>query len=195
MPSVSSPGCADAARERSVVVLVLDVLGASLLLVAGVSKLYAPQYLAGALAELFPRLSWRVALIVRPLALLEIAGGYGLLLPAARPLAAGVVVGLGVAFLVAGVRGVLRGSTLGCGCFARPGDRPLGWQNALAGLALALLAGVNFLVPHSSRTHRESVELSMTCTAVVTVLVVFWLHRTMIRGLLLPSSQTRVLAK
>jgi len=134
--------------------------------------------------------------MVRPLALVEIAAGYGLLVPPARPLAAGAVAGLGVAFLIAGVLGALRGSTLACGCFAGAGGKPLGWRNALAGLALAVLAGLNLLLPYSSPVHHDSAELSVICTAVLTVLLACWLHRTMIRELLPWSSKhIRVVAK
>ena len=178
-------------------VLVSDVLVAALLILAGVSKLYSPQHLRRALMELFPGpISRPIGRTVRPLALVEIAGGCGLLALPSRPFAAGVVVGLGVAFLIAGVLGVLRGSTLACGCFAGPGGKPLGWRNVLAGLALAVLAGLNLLVPYSSPVHRDSAELSTICTAVLTVLLACWLHRTMIRELLpWPSTHIRVVAK
>ena len=157
----------------------LNAATTSLLMLAGVGKLYAPAQLGRAFAELFPKLVGRKSLTVavRVLAAIELATGVGLVTYPTRLGAASAVAVLGVGFVVFGVIGHRRGSAMSCGCFARSDGRPLGGVNIVAGTVLVAVAvaEVSLALP-SSFGHRYTAS-AVAAAALNALLLTVWVHR------------------
>ncbi|MFG3154682.1 MauE/DoxX family redox-associated membrane protein [Streptomyces sp. NPDC048219] len=113
---------------------------AAVLLRAAAAKTVGPSVAASALQELTGGRRRPADIVVRMVALLEVATLVLLIAPATRPVGYGAVAVLGLSFAALGAAGLLRGSDRPCGCFGVDNDKPLGTANVITGLAFAAVA-------------------------------------------------------
>jgi hypothetical protein len=117
---------------------IATALAAAMLLDAGLYKLTDPHQLRRALHELWPGfLGPRSVSVVRLAAAIEVAAAMLLLVPAT--VVPGALAGavLGVVFAALGGVGLMRGSSMPCGCFGHDGRQALGLGNVLIGVFTA----------------------------------------------------------
>lgn len=154
----------------------------ALLTNAGVAKLVAPAPLLRAVAEV-TRLPSRSAgeLLVRGFGAAELAVAVALLVPPARWPAAVAAALLGLCFAAAGVLGVLRGSSVPCGCFGSASGQPLGWANVGFGAVLAAAWPVNALTWRLPSPGYPVVVVALA--SVATAAGCLWLNRHLIAPL------------
>lgn len=163
--------------------------GATALLVnSGVAKLVAPDPLRLAISDLVPVLEGRLPrAVVRGFAAAELLIAAGLLAPVVRGAAGIAVAALGCCFAGVGVLGLLRHSSVPCGCLGGSGRRPLGWVSIGLGAALAL-AGLL----HATMTGPSSGVIdTVLVTSIAVVGVCLLLHRDLIVDLLGPARTRR----
>ncbi|MFC0503433.1 MauE/DoxX family redox-associated membrane protein [Micromonospora costi] len=149
---------------------------------AGLGKFAAPEHTRRAVRELFRLDEPTAHAAVRVLALVELAAGAGLLVPAARPAAAVAAGALGLAFAAAGALGRARGTATPCGCFGRADSAPLGLRSVVVGLALAA-AALAVLGGASALTRPDLLPVG---AAGLTVLLAAWTWRDIVRELIRP---------
>jgi hypothetical protein len=161
---------------------------AALLVNSGVAKLVAPDPLRLAISDLVPVLEGRLPrAVVRGLAAAELLIAAGLLAPMVRGAAGIALAALGTCFAGVGVLGLLRHSSVPCGCLGGSARRPLGWVNIGLGAALAL-AGLL----HATLTDPSSGVIdTVLVTSIAVVGMCLLLHRDLIVDLLGPARTRR----
>lgn len=169
----------------------IDTAGALLagmLLCAGMAKIAVPSHLARAITGLAPALSDRSIPVARLVGVAEAGVALALSIPVTR--AVGVIFGiaLGVLFAAAGAIAAMRGLDSPCGCFGRPGGRPLGIRNVVFGIAVVGFSLA--LLGDGTGGWAASDGLPMLGTAAVAVLLTGWLYRDMIKDLFRPLRST-----
>jgi hypothetical protein len=152
----------------------VNSLSSATLLTAAAAKFAVPQPLRRALHELLPARGPAPVGVVRALAAAEVLVSLALLLPAARAAAGFGLGALSVLFIVAGLAGHLRRSAVPCGCLGS-GSHALGLRNALVGVALLGVTGLNLLAAPSSDPGPWKAA-PLTATA-VTLVFCLWIHR------------------
>ncbi|WP_204005176.1 MauE/DoxX family redox-associated membrane protein [Virgisporangium aurantiacum] len=164
------------------VLIALNSLAAGGLMVAGATKLVAPQPVRRALRELVTGHEIPVA-AVKAFAVAEIVVAFAVLLPSTRVVAGYGLAALGLTFTIAGAAGRLRRSTVACGCLGG-GDRALGLRNVLAGVAFLCVAGLNVATGSSDPDGWTAAPLA---GAAATLLLCALTHRALMWRLLGPS--------
>ncbi|TCO54345.1 MauE/DoxX family redox-associated membrane protein [Actinocrispum wychmicini] len=155
------------------VLFALDPIAAAILLHAGFGKLIAPLATQKALVEIFPRARGLITVtLLRCVAVVEIVAGCGLL-TAARTVFATVIGVFGLCFAAMGAAGLIRGSSVPCGCFGASSRRPLGWTNIALGAALATVGSLNLLLSWPETDLAAAIPLAAGGTA----LLGLWTHR------------------
>lgn len=133
----------------------LCLIGMAPVFCAAVGKLVFPDMAALGLSELLrstnatPRFRLRNG-SVRGLAVAELLAalvGSGLLFDAVLPRAVASLI-LATFFLAGGIVGLIRGSTLPCGCFGQGSVAPFGLGNMLWGVGIGSLAALSIFIPH-----------------------------------------------
>jgi len=154
----------------------------ALLINAGVAKLVAPAPLLRAVAELVsvPRRG-AGELLVRWLGAAELAVAIALLVRPARWPAGVAAALLGLCFAGAGLLGVLRGSSVPCGCFGGAGRQPLGWANVGLGVLLAAVCPVNALTWRLPAHDYQTAVVGLA--SIATAVSCLWLNRHLITPL------------
>jgi Methylamine utilisation protein MauE len=172
---------------------VVDALGAinggaaSLLIVAAMGKLASPEQPLLALRELLGQhRSVLTTGAVRTLGLVELTAAVGLVVTATSDVAAAVVAVLGGCFVALGIAGLLRRSTVSCGCFGRRTGRPLGLANVAGGAVLSSALLWNTLLRESADHERNALLVA----AGGSLAACLWVHRGMI-GTLRPWAPVR----
>jgi hypothetical protein len=161
---------------------VLNALAAGLLINAGVAKMVVPGPLLRASAEVLAALPTAGGLLVRGFGGAEVAVAVALLAWPARASAAVATAVLGACFASAGIGGVLRKSSVPCGCFGGVSRQPLGWANVALGIALIAVWPTNALagrVPPAGYSLR-----TVLLTSIVSTVLCLWLNRRLITPLL-----------
>jgi Methylamine utilisation protein MauE len=124
-----------------------DAVASAWLINAGIAKLVAPGPLVRATAEVLAAPRGAIGKpAVRGLGAVELTVAVALLVRPARPAAAIACFLLGCCFALAGILGVLRRSSVPCGCFGGTSKQPLGWANVGLGALLAVVWPVNVLI-------------------------------------------------
>jgi len=167
-------------------VICLNAFGASVLFNAGIIKLVSPDALRVASSELFPRV--RADLIRRAvagLAAAEIIVSLVLIAPGPRLVMTGPAAILGAGFAAAGLWGMVRGSSVPCGCFGSATGKPLGWRSLAFGLALAVLPPVNLAV-YRGAPGIPYVTASALTSSIAFLAACLWLRRRHIGRLMTP---------
>ena len=153
-----------------------DAVASALLINAGVAKLVAPgpleQAVAAALAA--PRGAFGKS-AVRGLGAVELAVAVALLVRPTRPAAAIACSLLGCCFVLVGILGVLRRSSVPCGCFGGVSQQPLGWANVGLGALLAAVWPVNALT--GPVTVPAYTTAAVLLASIGSAIVCFWLNR------------------
>jgi hypothetical protein len=160
----------------------------TLLINAGIAKLVAPDTLVQALTEAMPlrgrrpgeSSTRRLAALVRMFALAELLVATALLIPAARRGTAFAVLAMGALFLAFGVVGIVRRSTLPCGCLGGTTRHALGVFNIAFGLVLMLIGAIELASALPSRPGSAGAVL---LAAIGTLSLCLWLHRPVITEL------------
>jgi len=161
---------------------------AALLVNSGVAKLVAPDPLRLAISDLVPALEGRLPrAVVRGFAAVELLIAAGLLTPVVRGAAGIALAVLGSCFAGVGVLGLLRHSSVPCGCLGGSARRPLGWVNIGLGAALALAGLLDATLADPS----SSVIDAVLVTSIAVVVVCLLLHRDLIVDLLRPARTRR----
>ncbi|MEU8251355.1 MauE/DoxX family redox-associated membrane protein [Nonomuraea sp. NPDC048916] len=150
--------------------VILSALLAATLLTSGVGKMVSPRGLAAALGELAGSRRPPVILI-RAVASVEIALAALATFNQEHVLTFVLAVALGASFVLVGVAGRLRASSLPCGCFGRTGSRSFGGWNVLAGAAVMAWA----MVPALRETGHDQAALLLALN--ITVVVPVWANR------------------
>ena len=153
-----------------------DAVVSALLINAGVAKLVAPGPLGRAATEVLavPR---RVIgpPVVRGLGVVEVIVAVALLVLPARLAAAIACSLLGCCFVAVGIVGVLRRSSVPCGCFGGASQQPLGWANIGLGAVLAVVWPVNALAgPVTAHGYTTAAVL---LASIGSAIVCWWLNR------------------
>lgn len=153
----------------------------ALLLVAALSKMVAPGQLVVALGELIQPLDLITAKLIRLVAVIEFAASVTLLFAPIRMLGAALAAVLGLAFALAGLTGIARGTQSPCGCLGISGGRTLGPTNILAGVLLIGLFALNRseLVPPSSSG--EYSRAAILAVAGLSLALCLGIHRQLVR--------------
>lgn len=167
---------------------VFDASVAAVLINAGVTKMVSPAPLLRAYAEVLAAPRWLGEPLVRGFGGTELAVAVALLVLPARLPATIATTMLGVYFATAGMVGVLRRSSVPCGCFGGSSRQPLGWVNVALGATLAVVWPVNLLAGHRP-TPGYSAAAVLLASITATVLCL-WLNRRLITRLL-PASRAR----
>lgn len=168
---------------------VFNAAAAGVLINAGVAKIVLPGPLLRASAELVgtpPRIG---GVLVRGFGAAEVGAAAALLFVSARMPAAIAVAALGVCFAMAGMVGVLRGSSVPCGCFGGASRQPLGWANVALGIALAAVWPVNALaglVPGPGYSLRTTLLAS-----IASAVLCLWLNRRLMAQVLISNRVPR----
>jgi hypothetical protein len=164
---------------------VFNASASGVLINAGVAKIVAPGALLRASAEVLAMPPRAGEPLVRGLGAIEVAAATALLAAPARLPGAIAVAVLGVCFASVGVVGVLRGSSVPCGCFGGVTRQPLGWANVALGIALAAAWPVNLLTGW-----RPGADYSLRIallTSIASVVLCLWLNRSLIARVLRAS--------
>ncbi len=171
------------------ILTVFDALVAAVLINAGVTKIVAPGHLLRASAEVLAVARWLGGPFVLGLGGTELAVAVALLVRPFRLPAAIVITMLGICFATAGLVGLLRRSSVPCGCFGGTSRLPLGWANIAIGTVLATVWPVNLLARQAMPGYPAAAVLfaSMAATGLC-----LWLNRRLIARLV-PASRTRKL--
>lgn len=167
---------------------VFDASVAAILINAGVTKMVAPASLLWASAEVLAAPRRLGEPLVRGLGGSELAVAVALLVRPARLPAAIATTILGFCFATAGMVGILRRSSLPCGCFGGSSRQPLGWANVALGAALAVAWPLNLLAGHRAPGYPVAAVLLASIAATVLCL---WLNRHLITRLL-PASRAHL---
>lgn len=165
---------------------VFDALAAAILINAGVTKMVVPAPLLRASAEVLAAPGWLGPPVVRGFGAIELAVAVALLVQPARLPAAIATTILGVCFATAGLAGVLRRSSVPCGCFGGSSGQPLGWANVALGVALAVWP-VSLLVGH--RTTSGYSAAAVLLASIAATVLCLWLNRRLIMRIL-PARRT-----
>lgn len=153
-----------------------DALGSALLINAGVAKLVTPGPLERAAAEVLAVPRGGIGKpVVRVLGAVEITVAVALLVLPARLPAAIACSLLGCCFVSAGIAGVLRRSSVPCGCFGGASQQPLGWANVGLGAVLAVVWPVNALV--GPVTVQAYTTAAVLLASMGSAIVCLWLNR------------------
>lgn len=162
----------------------INAIAASLLLNSGIAKTVAPGPARRAVEEIVPRLDGAlIGAVLRVAAIVEVAVAAALPIPSARVPAAAAMALLGAGFVVLGVLGAVRHGSAPCGCFGSSGTRPLGWTNALLGLAVAAVYPVNAVW---SPGVRYSVA-TLLLTSIMSLVLCVYMRRELVIQLLMPT--------
>jgi Methylamine utilisation protein MauE len=159
---------------------------ASVLLVAGIGKLYSPAQPRRALRELFSvhdHLS-SITVAIRLLAVVELISGIGLLESPTRIWAAAGAAVLGLGFIAFGAIGWLRHSQTSCGCLAASDGHPLGPTNVAVGAVLVAVAAANGLLVMPSSFGRTYTAWAVLGAALDVLFLTVWVYRRMTLNLL-----------
>jgi hypothetical protein len=156
---------------------------ASLLLVAGTSKLSAPAPLAAALEELgsIARLKPSNA-FVRCLAGAECLAAIAISLDGARMTAALLMSLWGLGMVGVGIAGIVRGSSMPCGCMGGHRGPTLGTWTLVFGMVLILVWPLNWRYGNSIRGLDYQI-ISSLLTACGTLLLAPFVHRSTVIAL------------
>lgn len=159
-----------------------NALAAGVLINAGIAKMIAPGPVLRAAAEVLSAPLRADELFVRGFGAVELAVAAALLAWPARVSAAIATAMLGICFAAAGLAGILRGSSVPCGCFGGVSPKPLGWANIALGIALAAAWPVNVLAgqPAGAGYSLRTALLSSIASAVLCL----WLNRRLITRVL-----------
>ena len=161
---------------------VFNASTAGVLINAGVAKMVLPGPLLRASAELLATPPMTGEVLVRGFGATELGAAAALLFLPTRLPAAIAVAALGVCFALAGVVGVLRGSSVPCGCFGGASRQPLGWVNVALGIALAAVWPVNAL---AGRVPGQDYSLGTALLAsIASAVLCLWLNRRLIARML-----------
>jgi hypothetical protein len=126
------------------VLLLANAAASAILLVAALGKLVVPRPLGVALTELLGRdLGPYAPVLVRTFAVVELLAGLSLVIDETRVPGAWLVAALGAGFALFGGAGLVRRSTLGCGCLGQEGSRPLGAWSIAVGAGLVAILPIN----------------------------------------------------
>lgn len=154
----------------------LDASASALLINAGVTKLVAPSPLERAWTEVLASPRSAVSRpVVRGLGVVELTVALALLVLSAMPVAAIACSALGCCFVSAGILGMLRRSSVPCGCFGGISKQPLGWANVGLGAVLAVVWPVNALV--GPVTVQAYTTAAVLLAAIGSTIACFWLNR------------------
>lgn len=129
-------------------------------------KLVSPKVSAKAFHEL--REQWVETKLVRAIRIvagIELLAVFAIVHPATQPsgfIASSV---LGFAFIVLGVAGRLRGSTVACGCFGATSSHPLGMVNVYLGLIVVATSVVNLALLADPLFYSRATAASMISIA------------------------------
>jgi uncharacterized membrane protein len=152
----------------------VNSLASATLLTAAAAKFAVPQPLRRALHELVPDRGSIPVGVVKILAAAETLISLALLIPATRAVAGVGLGALGLLFAAAGLAGYIRRSAVPCGCLGT-GSRALGLRNALVGLVLLGVAGLNVVgAPSSDPGLWRAAPL---ISAAATLVFCLWTHR------------------
>lgn len=168
---------------------VFDASAAAVLINAGVTKMVAPAPLLRASAEVLAAPRWLGEPLVRGFGGAELVVAVALLVPPARLSAAIATTMLGVCFATAGLVGVLRGSSVPCGCFGGSSRQPVGWVNVALGAALAVVWPVNLLAGHRPTPGYSAAAVLLA--SIAATVICLWLNRRLITRLF-PASRGRL---
>jgi len=124
-------------------IVAANAVGAAVLLFAAFAKFASPQLLARSLHKLTGRNALSSTTTVRVIGAMETVVAFGLLPSATRLIAATVLVLLGLSFVSLGIVGRARRIDEPCGCFGALSQQPLGNQNIVLGVVLALIGAQN----------------------------------------------------
>lgn len=161
---------------------VLNAATAGVLINAGVAKMIVPGPLLRASADLPVALPGTGKVFVRGFGAIELGAAVALLFLSARLPATVAVAALGICFALAGLVGVLRGSSVPCGCFGGASRQPLGWVNVALGIALTAVWPMNALV---GRVPAEGYSLRTALLAsIASAVLCLWLNRRLIARVL-----------
>lgn len=165
------------------VLAVFDASASAVLINAGVAKLIAPRPLLRASAEVLAVRHRGIGEpLVRGFGATELTVAVALLVLPARLPAAIAATMLGGCFALIGIAGVLRGSSVPCGCFGGATRQPLGWANVGLGVALAVVWPVNVLagqLPAQGYSAATALLGSIASAALC-----LWLNRRLITAIL-----------
>jgi hypothetical protein len=169
-------------------VAVANALASAVLINAGAAKLIAPGPLLQAWEEVFAAPSRRVGKqVVRGLGAGELMVAVALLVLPTRLASAIATSVLGLCFASLGFVGVLRRSSVPCGCFGGASRQPLGGANIGLGAALAVAWPLNALpgkLPMPGYSAAAALLASMASS-----ILCLWLNRRLIIRLL-PARRT-----
>lgn len=157
--------------------LVLNAIAAAVLIVAATAKLADPAQLVRALGELGD-LPGVATTSVRLFAAAELAVAFLLVTPVTAVGGAAGTAALGIAFAAAGIFGMSRGSTVGCGCFGREHGGALGSANVVIGIMFVVIATATITRPPSGgASYAEHASLGAAALALGLCL---YLHRAIV---------------
>jgi hypothetical protein len=161
------------------VLLFANATASAVLVVAGIGKFVVPRPLTQALSELLGRDPGER--VVRAVGVVELIAAVTLIVEATRGASAVLVAVLGAAFAVFGAAGLVRKTTLACGCFGRSESRPLGAVNIAAGIGLAAILPINTMYgPRGD--YATGVVLT---TSLLVMIICLLTHRRLIASLLI----------
>lgn len=158
------------------VLAALNAVGSALLINAGVTKLVAPGPLERAVTEVLAVPRGAIGKpAVRGLGVVEVIVAVALLILSARLAAAIACSLLGCCFVSVGIVGVLRRSSVPCGCFGGASKQPLGWANVGLGAVLAVIWPVNALL--GPVTVQAYTTAAVLLASIGSAIVCLWLNR------------------
>lgn len=138
------------------IVVAANAVAAAVLLFAASAKLVAPDVLGRSLLRLTGRPALAGRGPVRAIGVLELVLALGLLVEPVRLAVSGLVVLLGLIFIVAGIAARVRKVDEPCGCFGALSQQPMGYQNIGLGLLVGLVGTANLAtappLPQDGRT-------------------------------------------
>lgn len=120
-----------------------DAVVATVLLYAALAKLAAPAPLGRSLLKLTNSSRLAGPEAVRAIGVIEALVAVGLLVEPVRTSASGLLILLGLAFISLGISGRARHIDEPCGCFGAASQQPLGNQNIVLGVLIAIVGALN----------------------------------------------------
>lgn len=166
-----------------VLLVAVNATVSAVFIVGALGKLVHPLQLTQALSEIFPSLTPVLTKsAVRTLALGEALAATGLAWDPVRLSAAVLVACFGMSFILAGVAGRLRHSSVACGCLGLQSDKSLGARNAIYGVAAVVCAALNFLILPQGFSNVEIAAWTTSLGALLILGLTFVLNTGIIRA-------------